>query len=235
MATRLGTTLSLYDAAIGGVETVGSDLGQSLVDAIGTGEGAGLQEAIENGFAQFAAHLNSEEAGVPLFGGGQSERPFAPRKLADLSADPADDFSNGAARATARVGEHLDLTYGVAAGELGTAIARVFKTLSDAGPFGATVTTAQRDTLRAAKAELDTAMIGVRGINAENGRRQADAETLATRADQRALLLKDVIGRAEDADLGEVATNLAQQKAMLQASYSVFGQLSGLSLIDYLR
>jgi flagellar hook-associated protein 3 FlgL len=29
--------------------------------------------------------------------------------------------------------------------------------------------------------------------------------------------------------------DLSQQKTMLQASYSVFSQLSGLSLVDYLR
>ena len=49
------------------------------------------------------------------------------------------------------------------------------------------------------------------------------------------LLLEGVIETNEDADLGQVALDLAQQKTMLQASYSVFSQLSDLSLVSYIR
>ena len=91
------------------------------------------------------------------------------------------------------------------------------------------------ETLKTALGQIDTALSGVREINAGNGRRQAQVETLATRAEERALILRDVISRNEDADLGQVAIDLAQQKAMLQASYSVFAQLSELSLVNFLR
>jgi flagellar hook-associated protein 3 FlgL len=47
--------------------------------------------------------------------------------------------------------------------------------------------------------------------------------------------LKDIISQNEDADLGQVATDLATQKTVLEASFSVFSQLSGLSLVNYLR
>jgi flagellar hook-associated protein 3 FlgL len=55
------------------------------------------------------------------------------------------------------------------------------------------------------------------------------------RAGDRSTLLQGIIQDNEDADLGQVAIDLAQQKTMLQASYSVFAQLSGLSLSSYLR
>ena len=48
-------------------------------------------------------------------------------------------------------------------------------------------------------------------------------------------MLSSVIEGNEDADLGQVAIDLAQQKTVLEASYSVFGQLSRLSLVSYLR
>lgn len=235
VARQLGTTLSLYDTAISGIDTLGGDLQQKLLTARGTNETAGLQDTIESAFSQFSALLNADEGGVPLFGGGQDARPFAPAALADLSADPASDFSNGAVRASARVADNLDIVYGLTARDLGGQMAQVFRTLADAGPFTGPLTTTQHDALLAAGSALDAAMTGIRARNAENGHRHAQAETLATRADDRAVLFKGIISEQEDADLGQIAMDLSQQKTMLQASYSVFSQLSGLSLVDYLR
>jgi flagellar hook-associated protein 3 FlgL len=235
VARQLDTTLALYDTAIGGLDALGTDLQQSLLTAQGTGETASLQETIESAFSQFSALLNADEGGVPLFGGGQSTAPFAPATLADLSANPADDFSNGPIRASARVADNLDMTYGITASDLGGRMAQVFRALADAGPFTGALTATQHDALKAAGSALGEAMTGVRALNAENGHRQAKAETLATRADERAMLFKGIISANEDADLGQIAMDLSQQKTMLQASYSVFSQLSGLSLVDYLR
>jgi len=235
VARQLGTTLALYDTAISGIETIGASLQQSLLTARGTGETAGLQDTIESGFAQFSALLNADEGGVPLFGGGQSAAPFAPAALADLSATPASDFGNGPVRASARVADNLDMTYGITASDLGGRMAQVFRGLADAGPFTGALTMTQHDALKTAATALDEAMTGVRALNAENGHRQAKVETLATRADDRAILFKGIISANEDADLGQIAMDLSQQKTMLQASYSVFSQLSGLSLVDWLR
>ena len=110
-----------------------------------------------------------------------------------------------------------------------------FRTLAEAGPIGAKPTAAQTEALKKAVGQIGTALGSVRAINGENGRKQAQLETLATRADQRGLIYKGIISRNEDADLGQVAIDIAQQKAVLEASYSVFSQLSGLSLVNYLR
>ena len=235
VARQLGTTLALYDTAISGVDTLGTNLQQSLLTAQGTGETASLQDTIESAFSQFSALLNADEGGVPLFGGGQSTAPFAPATLAELSPTPASDFSDGTVHASARVADNLDMTYGITAREVGGGLAQVFRTLADAGPFTGALTPAQHAALKAAGTALDDAMTGVRALNAENGHRQAKAETLATRADERANLFKGIISANEDADLGQIAMDLSQQKTMLQASYSVFSQLSSLSLVDYLR
>ena len=72
-------------------------------------------------------------------------------------------------------------------------------------------------------------------VNAENGRRLAQTDTLVDRANERALVLKDVISRNEDADLAQVAMDLALHKTTLEASYSVFTQINDLSLLNYLR
>ena len=235
-ATRVGSTLALYDANITRIDTVAEGLRQTVLTALGTGQSAGLQAAAEAAFGEVRTALNASEAGVPLFGGGGADAPFGPETLADtVGLVPADAFANGQARASARVGEGHDLVYGVGADELGSELVGAFRTLAEAGPFGAKLTAAQEDALRLAIGQIDGALTGVRAINADNGRRQAQAETLAVRADERALLLSDVIGRVEDADLGQVAADLARHQALLQASYGTFAKLSGLSLLNYLR
>jgi flagellar hook-associated protein 3 FlgL len=236
VATQLGTTLSLYDANISGLDTMGGNLSQSIFEAVATGDSPGLQEAIGAAFDQFRATLNASQGGVPLFGGSQTTPPFTPSTLADTAGlDPASAFTNDGVKASARVGDHLDVTYGVTASDLGTDMLAAFRTLAEAGPIGARPTPAQTESLKKALGQIGTALGNVRAINGENGRKQAQLETLATRADQRGLIYKGIISRNEDADLGQVAIDIAQQKAVLEASYSVFGQLSGLSLVNYLR
>lgn len=236
VSNHIGTTLSMYDTNITGLDTLGSDLRQEILTTIGNGKAVGLQDSVNAAFQQFRAILNASEGGIPLFGGSQTTQPFTPKTLSEtIGLDPADAFTNDDVRASARVADDLNVEYGITASTLGKDMLAAFKSLAEAGPIGETPTEAQLATLRTVLEQIDTALGGVRAVNADNGRRQAQVETLTTRAEERALLLKDIISRNEDADLGQVAMNLIQQKTTLQASYSVFGQLSELSLVNYLR
>lgn len=235
-ATRLGTTLSLYETSITAIENGSMDLGNRLSLAVGTGESAGLGEAISAAFDQFRSMLNTSEGGLPLFGGGISTDPYTPSKIEDLTGLAASThFEDGQAIARARVGDGLDLNYGITASELGLEMTKVYRSLVEAGPFGERLTDAQKTALTTIKGQLDDAVTGIRQINAENGRRLAQTETLVDRANERALVLKDVISRNEDADLAQVAMDLAMHKTTLEASYSVFTQLNELSLLNYMR
>lgn len=235
-ATRLGTTLSLYETSITAIENGSMELGNRLSLAVGTGEAAGLGEAISAAFDQFRSMLNTSEGGLPLFGGGISTDPYTPSKIEDLVGVAASaQFQDGEAIARARVGDGLDLNYGITASELGLEMTKVYRSLVEAGPFGEMLTDAQKTALTDIKGQLDDAVSGIRRLNAENGRRLAQTETLVDRANERALVLKDVISRNEDADLAQVAMDLAMHKTTLEASYSVFTQLNELSLLNYMR
>lgn len=235
-ATRLGTTLSLYETSITAIENGSMDLGNRLSLAVGTGDSAGLGEAISAAFDQFRSMLNTSEGGLPLFGGGISTDPYTPSKIEDLAGLAASThFNDGEAIARARVGDGLDVNYGITASELGLEMTKVYRDLVQAGPFGETLTDAQKTALTTIKGQLDDAVSGIRKLNAENGRRLAQTETLVDRANERALVLKDVISRNEDADLAQVAMDLAMHKTTLEASYSVFTQLNELSLLNYMR
>ncbi|MDF0542530.1 flagellin [Sphingobium sp. H39-3-25] len=237
VTSRVGTTLSLYDAHLNQIDTSVSDMRQQLMESVGTGDSPGLQDLIESAFSDFRNALNATEAGVPLFAGSQTnDSPLKPETLADtIGLNAADAFGNDQIRQSSRMGDGVDVEYGVIASDVGTNLIPAFRTLAEAGPFGDKLTPAQVTAIGQALGQLDTGLADVRAVNAENGRKQNQVETLGVRAEDRALLLKDVIGKVEDADLGQVAIDISQRKTILEASYSVFSQLSSLSLANFLN
>jgi flagellar hook-associated protein 3 FlgL len=237
VSKRVGTTLELYQGSLEAIDTAASDLRLDMLSAIGTGRADGLQQAIQSAFDQYRSALNLSEGGSPLFGGAQTNGdPFKPQTLADVASMPSDAaFLDDDVRSSARIADLLDLSYGISASAAGKGIYEALRTLAQAGPFPETPTEAQIESLRTAMEQLDKGLSASRSVNAENGRKQAQVETLTKRNDERALLLSGVIESNEDADLGQVAIDLAQQKTVLQASYSVFSQLSELSLVNFLR
>lgn len=235
--SRLGTTLSLYEVNITAIDTVASDLKTQLMAAVGTGSTATLPGSIDSAFSQIRSALNATDGFEPLFGGAQGDEvPFKPATLADtIGVTPVSAFGNDDVRAAAPVGGGATLTYGITARDLGGGLLAAFQTLAAAGPIGDTPTAAQRDALNSAIGQIDAALPQVRGLNASNGLRQTQMATLASRADDRAALLQKLVSDNEDADYGEISMALTQQKTMLEASYAVFGQVSSLSLVNYLR
>jgi flagellar hook-associated protein 3 FlgL len=236
-STVAGTTLVLNDAHMTAMDSGAMSLKQDLLTAIGTGKTAGLTDAINAAFSQFRAALNAAEGGAALFGGSQTDGPpFLVNTVADALTTPASAaFANDGVKASARLADGLNVEFGVTASEIGTGLYTAFQTLASAGPLGGTPTAAQIDILSQAAGQIDAGLSSLRGVNGENGRKQAQAEALGSRASDRANLLQGVISGYEDADLGQIATDLAQQKSVLQASYSVFSQLSGLSLVNFLK
>ncbi|WP_010544737.1 flagellin [Sphingomonas elodea] len=236
VAKRVGTTMSLYQGHIEGIQATATSLRQQIMTAIGTGQSSGLQEAIESSFAQVRASLNASEGGTPLFAGSQTDQtPFSVNSLADAATTPVSQaFHDDNVLSSARVGDGVDVTYGVNASSIGTGLYEAFRTLAQAGTIGSTITDAQRTALREAISKLNGGLDQVSAVNADNGRKQNQVDELSKRGEDRSLLLQKVIEDNEDADLGQVAVDLAQQKTVLEASYSVFSQLSSLSLVKYL-
>lgn len=234
--SRVSTTLSLYQANLEQIDESMSDLRKELFTAVGTGNAPGLQGMIEDAFAGLNASLNAKEAGVPLFAGSQtSSTPFVPKTLDDaIGLDAADAFTNDSVRQSTRAGEGVDVQYGIGASDVASKLIPAFRAFAEAGPFGETLTDDQKAAITNALDLLDTGITQVRSVNASNGRKQAQVETLGDRAKNRIDLMTKVIGSVEDADLGQVAIDITQRQTILQASYSVFSQLNSLSLANYL-
>ncbi|RSV43558.1 flagellin [Sphingomonas sp. ABOLE] len=236
VAKRVGITMSLYQGHIEGVQTTNTDLRKQILSAIGTGQSAGLQQAMENGFSQMRSSLNAAEGGVPLFGGSQTDSaPFSVATLADAATVPADQaFHDDNVLASARVADGLDVQYGVNASSFGSGLYEAYRAMAQIGPIGDKLTDAQMTALQGVVSKMDAGLKQLGTVNADNGRKQSQVEDLTKRGEERSLLLQQVIQDNEDADLGQVAIDLSQQKTVLEASYSVFSQLSSLSLVKYL-
>ena len=233
---QVTTTLSIYDASMGTIDSAVGSLRQTMLQAIGTGQTTGLQAVIDSAFHQFRNSLNTTERGVALFGGAQTQDiPFKVDQLANLVGTTASTvFGNDQVKASAEVSEGLKVQYGVLASEAGNDLYLAFRALAEAGPIGTTPTAAQSAKLNEAMGYMDSGLAQLRTVNADNGRKLAEVETLATRSDERSLLWQDIVSRNEDADLAQVAIDLTRQKMVLEASYSVFAQLSKLSPLSYL-
>jgi flagellar hook-associated protein 3 FlgL len=236
-SNALGSTLALYDTHISSIDSLATNLQQALTGASGAGTTAGLQTTIENAFTSFRDALNAQGGGGALFGGSQTDgTPFGPQTLqasVGLSAEQA--FSNDDVLASARVADHRDMTYGITARQLGTQLLTAFQTLASAGTISATPTKTQEAAMAKAVDQISTALTGIRSLNAANGQRQAQLQTLEQQAKDSVTRMQSVISETQDADLSKVATTLANQQTQLQISYSAFSKIAELSLVNFLK
>lgn len=234
---RLETTLSFYETNLTALDNEMSGLRQNLLNAAGLEDGSGLDAAIEGAFAQFRTVLNTSVSGEYIFAGSQSQNaPFHVDTLADAATTTdVDAFSSDTVRHSVRLSDEQVIGYGIDAATIGADFLEAFRTLQAAGPFSGKLTAAQKTALADAAGQLDAGLGTVRAKNAQNGREFARLDSLMGQNAQRGLMLEGVIAKNEDADLATVAMNISQQKAVLEASYSVFAQISGLSLSQYLR
>lgn len=235
--SRLSTTLALYDANLTDLDDSLTDFRTEIYTAIGAGNYPNLDTLIENAFAELKNTLNATESGVPLFAGSQtSKEPFTPDSLDDLiGLDPADAFANDSVIQSSRVGQGIDLDYGILASDVGTKLVQAFKTLAEGGPYDTDELTAEQiATLETALGELDTGMKDLRAANSTNGQNQNRIDTMSDRAEERTTLLTELVGKVEDADLAQVALDISNRQTVLEASYSVYAKLQDMSLVNYI-
>jgi flagellar hook-associated protein 3 FlgL len=235
VSQRLQTQLSLVNSNLEAAYDAGTELRNSLIRAVGTGEAPGLQEAIQLAFGQFRAAMNASGEKGYLFAGGGKDAPFQASRLSDMQGVAADtQFTNGTVQATARVADGVDLEYGIVATDVGLGIAQAFKTLADVGPIDERPTPAQMAALTEAVGQFKTGLQALSEGSSANGRQQAQLEQFETQAEERRTVIEELVGKAEDADLGQVAVTITQQQSVLEASYGVLARLSRLSLLNYL-
>jgi len=231
------TTLKLYDAQLGEVDNLATDLQTAVTLALGSGQADGLQQLAEEAWGRFRGALNSTEGAVALFAGSRTDTlPVKALNLSDTAGKTLSDlFANDDVKMTTRVAPGTDVKYGITASEVGTDIMEAFRDLADMGPIGRQPTTAQLTALSSVAKKLESGISTVRNINSGNGLRQNLLQQNEDMAQARQALFDEAASNVEDADLGQVAINISNYRAALEASFSLMGRLQNLSLANFLR
>ena len=240
---QLTNTLNLYDIKFGQLNTLGDNLKSELAKK-SDGSSASLQTAVEQAFTEFRSILLSDDAGFSMFsppkGAGEAFKLTTLTDAALLAGetnDQADDraFGTSTGKNSALVAEGVPMAYGADARTTGSQMLAVFRSIANQLPLSSPLTSAQSSAIDAAVSQINQAQLGINALTSENGanvKRLVDIDDLANR---RTETLNQIVSSYEDANIPEVASKISQQKSLLESSYALFSQLSGLSLVNYLR
>jgi len=243
VSKQLTNTLNLYDIKFGQLNTLGDNLKISLSQKSDAQSGS-LQMAVEQAFVEFRSILASDDAGFPMFSPPKGEgdafklSTFTDAALlAGETNDEADEraFGTSTGKNSTLVAEGVSMAYGADARTAGSSMLAAFRTLASQWPLSNPLTSAQSSAIDTAITQFNQAQLDNNAQTSENGaniKRLADIDDLANR---RSDTLNQIVSSYEDANMAEVASKISQQKTLLEASYALFSQLSGLSLVNYLR
>jgi flagellar hook-associated protein 3 FlgL len=230
---QLGDRLRVMDGALGSmldiVERARTLLVQRLDGSVGSSvpldaEAEGMLEAV-------AAQLNTRFDGQYLFAGSRSDQPAVQLPATPITAaDPTLYYQGDDVELTVRADAEVEIAYGVTAAEPGFA-----SLIAGLGQALTAHAANDRAGLQAAAAQLDTALSEITTLRSELGAKTARLEAINEGHGASLVYLDEIVSRIEDTDLPAALTSLAQDRANLEATYMITGQLAGLSLADYLR
>jgi flagellar hook-associated protein 3 FlgL len=159
-------------------------------------------------------------------------------KLSTLTqAVQTDDqaFGTSTGKNSALVAEGVSMAYGADARTTGSQMLAAFRTIANVLPLSSPLTSAQSSAIDAAVTQINQAQLGINALTSENGANLKRLEDIDDLANRRTETLNQIVSSFEDANIPEVASKISQQKSLLESSYALFSQLSGLSLVNYLR
>ena len=242
VASDIRRKLDTNNLQMEGIRSAADDLKQTIIDALGQDQAIAFSESLQQAVASVLTALNTQVNGNYIFAGSRTDTmPVAAQSLADVIAAPsvASLFQNDAEKLSGKVGDGVEIEYGMVASDIATDLLTSLKALADydAGPLGpldGPLTAAQRSFLQTEMANLTTAIDTVQSYISQNALRQNRAEDVSETLESGSNFLEVFISDIEDVNLTEAATRLNNDQLALQASYSIMGQLSKLSLLNFL-
>lgn len=234
--------LDTNDLYLENIYKAADDLRQSISEALGNGTAISFNEDVKQAASVILSALNAQMDGRYIFAGSRTDtKPVSADTLADLQAAPsvASLFNNDAVKLSSRVGDNTEVEYGMLANDVGQNLLQTLKTIAgfDAGPSGplnGKLTAAQRTFLEGELGNLKTSIGQVQGVIAENGARQNRVDVLKDNVESTNDFLTVFISDIEDVNMTEAVTRINADQLALETSYKVVGQLSKLSLANFL-
>jgi len=236
-------SLQTNDLQLTSVVDTTRSLRQAVLSALGENTATGLAEAVNQAFLTTASVANTQVGGNYTFGGSRTDqKPVTVTSLAELAALPtADDaFNNDDFIARAQVSEGTKMDYGLTADQVALPIFSVLSAFEqfNQGPDGdmgqGQLSTDQRDFLQGMLDGLDDVTQIVQSVQVGNGLSMSRLDEIMKQQQAQTTYLETFIADIEDVDIASAITRLQSEQAAIEASYRVIGNLSALSLNNFL-
>jgi flagellar hook-associated protein 3 FlgL len=230
---RLASQLQAMDGVLGNVVSIAERLRTLLVQRLNdpTGQEMPLDVEAASMAREVAAQLNFSLDGRYLFSGTRTERaPVALPATVPTSADPSLYYHGDRLDRTAWIDGQVELALPARADD--PALAEFLAAL---GTTLAAHASNDRVALESALGQAELALAGVVELRSRIGATAARVEDVTESQRSAVLYLDRTRSAIEDTDIAEAMTRMAQDKVVIEASYLIVSQVSGLSLADYLR
>jgi flagellar hook-associated protein 3 FlgL len=235
-------TLNLQDTTLSQLASSSQDLREALLNGSSLSSGQTLMQQADGIFQQALSVLNTQVNGVYIFGGTKTDQaPVTAQTLNGLTTVPSASnvFVNNQQRIGVEIGPGQSLQYNFLADQIGQPLMASLKRIADFnagpnGPFGATLTTVQKNFLQTEAQNLQTITENLNQVVAQNGQMQSTVDDATARHEKTATNVKGFISDIEDADVAQAVTNLNQDQLVMQASAKLIADLKDNSLLNYI-
>ena len=240
-STVLSNKLSTQDLALNQLADSATGASQSIKDALASGSGDTVIQALQGFFQNAVGALNTKFDGRFLFAGGQvNTQPVSATQLSDLTAGPMTSlFHNDKYVTSNQLDESTSIKSGFLADSVGTNLFNAFKAIEaynqgPNGPFTGQLTTAQSTFLQSQVAAFDTEGTNLTNTAGQNGLMQNQVDAANTDLTSRQTMLTQLMGKITDVDVAKAASDLQQASFSVQAAAQVFSALKASSLLNLL-
>ena len=235
--------LTTQDLALNQVASAALAARGAIADALASGDASTLMSELQGAMNKTVGALNTRYNGTYLFAGGAiNTQPVTAQQLSDLTSGPpiSSFFQNDQFKAKNQVDDSTKLTTGVLADAVGKPALNAFQAVEafdtgGSGPFGSSLTAAQRAFLESQLAAWDQVHTGVINTAAQNGMAQQRLEGVGKDLVSRQNTLAEMMSNITDADMGKASADLEMAGLSIQAAAKVFQTLKDSSLLNLLR
>lgn len=229
--TALNRVETMYSAT-GSVSDILTTLRSEITGTITSDEIADLQTLAAGYLEDITSLLNTQYEGRYLFAGSLTqEAPVDTSSyvVTDLTTADTSYYSGDSEIQTARISADRYLAYGV------TADNEAFEETLSVLSYLANATDLTLDDLSDLSDAVVDAQDKVIAVQTTLSVKASTLETAIAREEEYITTLSNTISEKKSVDIVAIAAEISTMEAQLQASYSIIGSLSDMSLTDYLR
>jgi len=240
---QLQARFGVQAAALSQAATASDDLAQSIRDAISANDGRAVSTDLQLTFSSVISALNETWNGQPLFAGERLNGggPIRIGSIDDLiaSTTPEDIFNEAERPQVIDLGGGVSIPLASKASEMATGLFETLRSLAlmvqgVGGELPAPMSQDQINTLQNFANDLESHARSFTVAEGRAGQLQKRFEYEQVRLQDRSNLLLKEIGQQTDADMAEISIRISSLMSQYQAAAKTFGDLSKLTLLDYL-